>query len=166
MNKNLAIQILEAILLSSRNKIKKSTLNRFFTGFDLKELINLTNKRYKNFGFFIYEDKDSVELVTKPELAKYLINFFGLEEENELIQEFLEVLAIVAYGGPISLKEINKLRGQKSSFILKELLNNGFIKKEKKYYRISYEFLKILGFKSEKELPDYHELRKEIKDSE
>ncbi len=158
----LAIQILEAILLASRTRIKKSTLAQFFSGFDLQELVKLANQRYKNFGFFIYEDKDSVELVTRPELASYLINFFGLKE-NESLQDFLEVLAIVAYGGPLSLAEINRLRGKKSFFILKALVAEGFIQKEKKFYRVSNKFLKILGFRHEKDLPDYQKLRKELK---
>lgn len=162
MGKELAVKILEAILLAGRKKIKKSTLARFFSGFDLQELIKLAKEKCKDFGFFIYEDKDSLELVTRPELSNYLINFFGFEE-NELIQDVLEVLAIIAYGGPISLREINRLRGRKSASVLKELIGEGFVKKERSYYRVSHKFLKILGFRSEKDLPDYHELRKELK---
>lgn len=162
MNKEFAVKILEAILLAGHKKIKKSSLAQFFSGFNLEELIAFSKQRFRNLGFFIYEDKETVELVTRPELSNYLINFFGLEE-NESVQEFLEVLAIIAYGGPISLREINKLRGKKSSLVLKELLNEGFIQKEKNCYRLSCRFLKILGFQSEEDLPDYQELRKELK---
>ncbi len=163
MDKDLAVKILEAIFLASRRKIKKTILIQFFYGFDLEELIALANKKFQDTGFFIYEDGETFELVTRPELYKYLINFFDFEE-NEIIQEILEVLAIIAYGGPISLREINKLRGKKSALVLKELLNNGFVKKEKNYYRLSYEFLKALGAHTEKDLPDYQDLHKEIQD--
>jgi segregation and condensation protein B len=101
-------------------------------------------------------------LVSRPELANYLINFFGYEE-NEIFQDFLEVLAIIAYGGPIGLNEINQIRNKKSLAIIKELLNEGLIKKEKKNYQVSEKFLQFLGFKSLKELPDYQKLRKELK---
>jgi segregation and condensation protein B len=162
MNKELALKVLDAILLSSRRKIKIETLKKFFQGLNLEELINEANQRYQNLGFFIYQNKNEIELVTRPELANYLVNFFGFEE-NELAQEFLEVLAIIAYGGPIKLEEINQIRNKKSFFIIKELLNEGLIKKEKKSYKVSEKFLQSLGFKSLKELPDYEKLRKEIR---
>jgi segregation and condensation protein B len=162
MNKELALKVLDAILLSSRRKIKIEILKKFFQGLNIDELINEANQRYQNLGFFIYQNKNEIELVTRPELANYLMNFFGFEE-NELIQEFLEVLAIIAYGGPIKLEEINQIRNKKSFFIIKELLNEGLIKKEKKSYKVSEKFLQFLGFKSLKELPDYEKLRKEIR---
>jgi segregation and condensation protein B len=162
MNKELALKVLDAILLSSRRKIKIETLKKFFQGLNLEELISEANQRYQNLGFFIYQNKNEIELVTRPELANYLMNFFGFEE-NELAQEFLEVLAIIAYGGPIKLEEINQIRNKKSFFIIKELLNEGLIKKEKKSYKVSEKFLQFLGFKSLRELPDYEKLRKEIR---
>ncbi len=162
MNLELALKIFDAVLLSARKKIKKSILAQFFSGFDLKELIDKAKERYQNLGFFIYEDNEYVELVNRPELASYLINFFGLEE-NQIIQDLLEVLAIVAYGGPIKLKEIDQLRGKRSSSLLKELVSRGFIKKEKSYYQISPKLLKILGFNRQEDLPDYHEVRKELR---
>jgi segregation and condensation protein B len=162
MNKELALKVLDAILLSSRRKIKIETLKKFFQGLSLNELINEASQRYQNLGFFIYQNKNEIELVTRPELANYLMNFFGFEE-NELAQEFLEVLAIIAYGGPIKLEEINQIRNKKSFFIIKELLNEGLIKKEKKSYKVSEKFLHFLGFKSLRELPGYEKLRKEIR---
>jgi segregation and condensation protein B len=162
MNKELALKVLDAILLSSRRKIKIETLRKFFQGLNLEELINEASLRYQNLGFFIYQNKNEIELVTRPELANYLMNFFGFEE-NELAQEFLEVLAIIAYGGPIKLEEINQIRNKKSFFIIKELLNEGLIKKEKKSYKVSEKFLQFLGFKSLRELPEYEKLRKEIR---
>jgi segregation and condensation protein B len=162
MEKNLALKILDAILISSRRKIKLSTLKKFFAGLNLDELINEINQRYIDFGFFVYQDKDSIELVSRPELANYLINFFGYEE-NEIFQDFLEVLAIIAYGGPIGLNEINQIRNKKSFLIVRELLNEGLIKREKKSYQVSEKFLQFLGFKSLKELPDYQKLRRELR---
>jgi segregation and condensation protein B len=162
MNKDLAIQILFAILFSARRKIKIETLKNFFKDLNFDELIVEANQKSQNLGVFIYRDQDNVELVTSPKLSNYLINFFGIEEEA-LTQEFLEVLAIIAYGGPIKLEKINQIRNKKSFFIIKELLNEGLIKKEKKSYIVSEKFLDFLGFRDLKELPDYDKLRKEIK---
>jgi segregation and condensation protein B len=162
MNKDLAIQILFAILFSARRKIKIETLKNFFKDLNFDELIVEANQKSQNLGVFIYRDQDNVELVTSPKLSNYLINFFGIEEEA-LTQEFLEVLAIIAYGGPIKLEKINQIRNKKSFVIIKELLNEGLIKKEKKSYIVSKKFLDFLGFRDLKELPDYDKLRKEIK---
>ena len=162
MNKELALKVLSAILLSSRKKVRIETLKKFFYGLDLDELIYSLNQKYQDLGFYIYQNKNEIELVTQPGLASYLINFFGFEE-NELTQEFLEVLAIIAYGGPIKIQEINQIRNKKSSSIIKELLKEGLIEKDKKNYKVSQKFLQFLGFKSLKELPDYERLRKEIR---
>jgi segregation and condensation protein B len=162
MNKELALKVLDAILLSSRRKIKIETLKKFFQGINFNELIKEANQRYQNLGFFSYQNKNEIELVTRPELANYLLNFFGFEE-NELAQEFLEVLAIIAYGGPIKLEEINQIRNKKSFSVIKELLDEGLIKKEKRNYKVSEKFLQFLGFKNLRELPDYEKLRKEIR---
>jgi chromosome segregation and condensation protein ScpB len=57
MNKELALKVLDAILLSSKRKIKIETLKKFFHGLNLDELINEANLRYQNLGFFIYQNK-------------------------------------------------------------------------------------------------------------
>lgn len=162
MEKELALQVLGALLVSAPYKIKKKLLKEFFVGLDIIDLIKTANERYRGLGFFIHDDGESIEIVNRPELSRYLINFFGFEE-NYLIQEMLEVLAIIAYGGPLNVREIDKIRGKKSLYVLKELFKEGYVEKRKNYYKVSEKFLKFLGFKKEEELPDYKKLREEIR---
>ncbi len=162
MNRDLALKVLDAILISSRRKVKIKTLKNFFKDLDVEGLLTIAQKRYEDFGFFLYRDKDYVELTNRPELSSYLINFFNFEE-NEYFQDFLEVLAIVAYAGPISLREIDQIRQKESTTILKELLNEGLIKKHRSLYKVSKKFLEFFGFQKLEDLPDYHRLRKELK---
>jgi chromosome segregation and condensation protein ScpB len=162
MKKDLALKVLDAILISSHQKVKIKTLKNFFKDIDFDELIELAKARYQDFGFFLYQDKDYLELVNRPELSQYLFNFFKFEN-NEKMQEILEVLAIVAYAGPISLKEVNKIRQKDSKNVLLELLNEGFIKRHKSSYKASEKFLNLFGFEKLEDLPDYHRLRKELK---
>lgn len=162
MREELASQILEAILIAARRKINKNILKKFFDGFDVSVLVNRINQRNKESGFFIYDDGKNLEILTKPELSSYLINFFGFEE-NDFVQDFLEVLAIIAYGGPINIRSINKIRGEKSYYLIRELIKQGYVKKDKSSYRISNKFLNFLGFTKEEELPDYYKLREEIR---
>ena len=57
MDQQLALKILDAILLSARRKIKLTTLKNFFQGFNLDELINLAKNLKENhdFSVFIFE---------------------------------------------------------------------------------------------------------------
>lgn len=162
MTNELAVQVLEAILLASSGKIKLTTLKKFFLDFDLDQLINQANYQLQKTGFLIYRNGQNVEIVTKPELAKYLINFFGFVD-NETTQDFLEVLAIVAYGGPIKLAEINKIRHKSSLLVIRILIKEGLIRKDNFSYQVSKTFLNFLGFKNVRQLPDYKKLRREIK---
>lgn len=164
MTTELAVQVLEAILLASSGKIKLATLKKFFVDFDLDYLIAQANHQLQNTGFLIYKNGQNVEIVTRPELAKYLINFFGFAE-NEATQDFLEVLAIIAYGGPIKLVEINKIRHKSSVLAIRSLVKEGLIKKDKFSYKVSESFLNFLGFKNVNQLPEYKKLRREIKKS-
>ncbi len=161
MQKELALKVLDAILISSKQKIRIKTLENFFKDLDIEDLLKEAEKRYKDFGFFLYRDKNYVELVNKPEFSRYLINFFSINE-NELIQDFLEVLAIIAYAGPLTLKKIEKIRNKDSKLILEELKNEGFVEKKSNYYKVSDKFLKFFGFQKLEDLPDYHRLRKEL----
>jgi segregation and condensation protein B len=162
MTTELAVKVLEAILLAYRGKVNLNVLKKFFFGFDLDELIDKANFDLQSSGFIIYKNHQNAELVTKPELAKYLINFFGFEN-NQITHDLLEVLAIIAYGGPIKLREINRLRHKSSVLIIRSLLEEGLVKKEKFNYQISENFLSFLGFRTVTELPDYKKLRREIK---
>lgn len=163
MNKNLALKILGAILVSSSKKVPKEKLKEFFSEFDLEKLVNYANQRYQRLGFLIYDDGQNLELVNQPELAEYLLDFFNYSENKKILNEFIEILAIIAYGGPISYQEINQIRGKDSLLLIKKLFQQGYIKKEKQNYKISSRFLKILGIAKENELPNYYKLRKELK---
>lgn len=165
MDKELALKVLDAILISSKRKINLSTLENFFKDFkdiDVLALLEEANKRYQNLGFFIYKNNKSIEILPRPFLTTYLINFFGLEE-NEQFNDLFEVLAIIAYGGPINIKKINQVRNKRSGLIIKLLLDEGLIKKVNNNYIVSQKFLNFFGFKSLKELPDYKKLRNKIR---
>jgi segregation and condensation protein B len=116
----------------------------------------------------LIERNGKIALATRKEYAEILKNFWGIEEK-EFSQASLEVLAVVAYGGPMSLSEINKIRGVNSSYVVNRLVLRGLLavekKDERRYYRLSPEFLNFLGITKESELPDYENIRKDLKKS-
>jgi len=87
--------------------------------------------------------------------------------EEDLSRATLEVLAVVAYRGPISRAQIEEVRGVNCSFTLRNLLMRGLVERvenpndSRSYlYKISFDFLKHLGLGNVKELPNYEELEK------
>jgi|YNPMSStandDraft_2_1061718.scaffolds.fasta_scaffold00159_28 chromosome segregation and condensation protein ScpB len=162
-NKKIVFQILDAILLSSRGKIKIETLENFFKGLKIKNILEELNLRYKNLGFFVYQENGFIELVNRPAVYPYLVNFFDFSEE-ENSKNILEVLAIIAYAGPMRLEKINSLRNKNSWFEIFYLLKEGLvIKTSKNFFKVSQDFLDFFGFKEIKDLPDYFRVRKGLK---
>ncbi|OGG41723.1 hypothetical protein A3A21_03615 [Candidatus Jorgensenbacteria bacterium RIFCSPLOWO2_01_FULL_45_25b] len=106
-----------------------------------------------------------VQLVTKPEFAFIFQKLIRGDLEEELTPAALDTLSIVAYLGPLSRAEIDYVRGVNSSFILRNLLLRGLIERreEKKgalyQYEASFDFLKHLGLRKVKDLPEYETYR-------
>lgn len=160
-------RLLEAILLAASAPIKKQKLRKYLKNFEV--IAQELKEALGEHGVQIIELGDEIELVTKEDLAPTLREFFQLEAE-ELSPSLFEVISIVAYAGPVSRPEIERIRGVNSIYALKKLLLIGLVEKilpsQKKnliLYQVSAEFLKYLGISAPESLPDYFELRKKIR---
>ncbi len=160
-------KILEAILLAAGAPVKRARLRKQFPNLDalLIELSGILTDH----GLQLWETETEVELVTRPELAETLRSFFQLETE-ELTPSLLEVLAIVAYGGPLNRTAIDRIRGVNSLYSLKRLLITGLVLREETaeskrmpQYRITSAFLQHLGLAAVEILPEYESLRRKIR---
>ena len=104
--------------------------------------------------------------VTRPDLDEALRTFHGLASQQRLSQAGLEVLSIVAYRQPVTLPEVNFIRGANSARVTRTLLDRGLIRiaGRKKVvgkpflYRTTKEFLIHFGLDSLEELPDPEKL--------
>lgn len=104
--------------------------------------------------------------VTPPALDPYLRAFHGIAARQRLSQAALEVLAIVAHRQPVTLPEINFLRGTNSAGVVHTLLDRKLLRMagRKKVvgkpflYRTSQEFLLHFGLERAEDLPDPEEL--------
>lgn len=141
------------------DKIKKS-LN--INDNELREIINELKRDYEGRGVNILEFEGGVEMVTSSDTAKFLSDFVKSELQEDLSQAALETLAIIAYRGPVSRAQIDDIRGVNSTFILRNLLIRGLIKRNSGQndlrsfvYSITADFLKKLGLKGVGELPEY-----------
>ncbi|MDD4412854.1 MAG: SMC-Scp complex subunit ScpB [Patescibacteria group bacterium] len=124
---------------------------------------------YKNNerGMAIIENSGKLQMVTRPELAEIVAKLIKAETSGELTRPSLEALTIIAYRGPITKFELDKIRGVNCAMILRNLLLRGLIEaKEAKEakddqetkYLVTFDFIRFLGINAIEELPDYEKL--------
>ena len=105
-------------------------------------------------------------MVTAPEASVAVQKLRAENLEGDLSPASQEVLAIIAYKGPIPRSEINFIRGVDSTYTLHQLLSRGLIERqpdEKRanvfLYSISFKTLQYLGLTDMKQLPHYEEVQ-------
>ena len=136
---------------------------------EVKEAGDLLVEEYKKNGRGIQIIKNglSYQMVSAPENAKLIQEFIKDETAGELTRPSLETLTIIAYRGPISKIDLDRIRGVNCALILRNLLLRGLIeskfdrKKNEYYYNITFDFIRFLGINNISELPDYERLNKD-----
>lgn len=113
-------------------------------------------------GLSLVRKDDMVQLVTRSENALYVEKFTKSTMQESLSKAALEVLAVIAYRGPIARAEIEAIRGVNCSVTLRNLLMRALIERKENesdargyLYTISFQFLKSLGLQAVSELPEY-----------
>lgn len=112
-------------------------------------------------GFVLRESAPGWRLYTDPDCAPWLERFVTGHRHARLSAASLEVLAIVAYKGPISRSEISEIRGVDSDGVVKTLVQRGLIEASgaggpgvsAHLFEVSDEFLERMGLRSVDELP-------------
>lgn len=118
-------------------------------------------------GFHLIENNQKYQLTTSPDNASLVKDFLQDEMDGELSQPSLEALTIIAYRGPVSKLELDRIRGVNCSLIIRNLLLRGLIEekfekvKNENYYTVSLEFIRFLGISKIEELPDYERLHQD-----
>jgi segregation and condensation protein B len=120
-------------------------------------------------GLRLEKVADGWRCATPPSLDPYLRSFHGIAARQRLSQAALEVLAIVAHRQPVTLPEINFIRGANSASVVRTLLERKLLRMagRKKVvgkpflYRTSREFLVHFGLEKAEDLPDPEELVKD-----
>ena len=77
---------------------------------DVEEALEELGKSMENRGLRLVQHEGEVTLVTAPELAGVIEKIVKEERERDLGRAGIETLAIVAYKGPVSKKEIEYIR--------------------------------------------------------
>ncbi|MBI4426664.1 MAG: SMC-Scp complex subunit ScpB [Candidatus Kerfeldbacteria bacterium] len=125
----------------------------------LRQLYNIEDR-----GIQLAQHANSVQLVTNPLSAKIVADFLKDERSGELTRPSLETLTIIAYRGPLPKSEIDLIRGVNCALILRNLMVRGLItaredrQRMTTLYELSFDFLRHLGIREVRELPDYGRL--------
>ncbi|HZJ41318.1 MAG TPA: SMC-Scp complex subunit ScpB [Candidatus Saccharimonadales bacterium] len=117
-------------------------------------------------GLALIKNNNQYQLTTNSENAALVKDFLKSETSGELSQPSLEALTIIAYRGPISKLELEKIRGINCSLIIRNLLIRGLIEekfeknKQENYYTVSLDFIRFLGLGEISQLPDYERMHR------
>jgi len=166
-------QLVEAILFLENKpvNIKKIKDISKIDKLEIPILIERINEKLNKIGsslIIIKNDVGDYQLTIKKDLYNVLKDYYDYRKSIKLSQQAIETLAIVAYKQPITKTEIEQIRGVQVDYIIKQLLEYGFIKivGRKKVpgkpliYETTDKFLKYFGLLSLRDLPPIEDFDK------
>lgn len=164
----------EALLFSSPRPVSEKDLgealgaDREALAFVLGELRKEADLRER--GIQLEHVAGGWRYVTRPEFDSLLRKFHEVTERARLSLAALETLAIIAYRQPITLPEIQEIRGVNSASVLKTLFEKRLVTTAGRkpvvgtpfLYRTTADFLVRFGLKELGELPKPEELAEDL----
>ena len=131
---------------------------------ELEEVINKLNDKYalENSGLTLKKYGNLYKLTTKEEYSSYYEKFFDDPKNMNLSNSLLEVLSIIAFEGPITVKSIERIRGISSREQVRRLKSLDLIEEAGKseeighatLYKITNNFLDFFGIENLKEIKE------------
>ena len=164
---------IEAILFFKSEPVSIKTLIEILSEKDveIEHALVALEMRLAGGGIRLIRNGDSVMLGTAPYHGELLEKLQKEELNKNLGKAGLETLTIVLYQAPVSKSEIDYTRGVNSGFILRNLLVRGLVlrkvnEKDKRtfLYYPTIELLSFMGLSKSAELPEYGEVRQEIRE--
>jgi segregation and condensation protein B len=167
------IATIEAILLTASGPVSVAALGEVLESREvdadgIRDALSTIASKWNrpDSGIRLEKVADGWRCFTPPELDSYLRSFHGVVARQRLSQAALEVLAIVAHRQPVTLPEVNFLRGANSASTVRTLLERRLLRMagRKKVvgkpflYRTSREFLVHFGLDRPEDLPDPEDL--------
>lgn len=156
-------QTIEALLFVSDRPLTKKELAKL-TKSKLEEVEIALNElkddgEKNNRGIVILEQDDKIQFATSSETSAKVKEFLDFEVKEEITPAALETLSIISYRGPIKKEELDEIRGVNCTIILRHLMVKGLIEEKKEdgkiFYNITFDLMRYLGIKNQKELPSY-----------
>lgn len=140
-----------------------------------KSLVSNLRSRYEsnNYGIQLSFLGNTFKLTTKKEHKEYYQKLIENPHTNALSQAALETLAIIAYNEPVTVLEIDSIRGINSREMVRRLSAKGFLKEVGKsdgigratLYATTGDFLDYFGLSSKEELPKFEDIKENVVDT-
>lgn len=121
-------------------------------------------------GIVLVEQGGGFSLGTHPEAARFLEAMRQEELSGPLSKAAFETLAIVAYKGVTTKKEIDHIRGVNGYISIRNLLERGLIEKVPgtgdrfPSYQLTHDSMRNLGIDKKEDLPGFIEVSIHLKD--
>lgn len=160
------IDVVEALLFASDSPLELDRIREVLDLADAAEaraLVEALRERYATAdgALTVVEVGGGFRMVTRPEIAPWLLRLAKTRTKARLSRPALETLAIVAYRQPVSRPEVDVLRGVNSDAVLDNLLERRLIRiagrKEAPgrpfLYETTREFLVAFGLRDVGDLP-------------
>lgn len=155
---------IEALLFVAGEAVSKKDLAKLIEGSEalVQESLQELEQELMGDGLSLVQTATHAQLVTAPAVSNYLAQFLE-NEEAPLSKPASEVLALVAYRGPISRLDIEAIRGVDCRQTLRSLKFRGFIAPASSgtkvpLYDITEDFFQHLGITKREELPNFDNL--------
>ena len=160
------IDVVEALLFASDVPLEPERIREVLdleNGAAARELVAELMARYEAEprGLSIVEVGGGYRMVTRPELAPWLVRLARARSRVRLSRPALESLAIIAYKQPVSKPELDAVRGVNSDAVIENLLERRLIRiagrKEAPgrpfLYETTREFMVAFGLRDLNDLP-------------
>jgi len=160
------VDVLEALLFASDAPIEAARIQEVLeldSPAAARELVDTLGRRLDREGraLQVIEVGGGFRLVTRPEVAPWLIKLQRSKTKSRLSRPALETLAIIAYRQPVSRPEVDAIRGVNSEGVLDNLLDRRMIRIGGRrdspgrpfLYETTREFLVAFGLRDLSDLP-------------
>jgi segregation and condensation protein B len=169
--------LLEAIVYLAKEPVSLDAIHKALPDVDRSELQQKLSElmeqyRSSDHGIEIREVADGYRFSTKPEHHEVLKLFLKSQiPPTRLSLAALETLAVIAYKQPVTVPEIQEIRGVHATGVIKTLLDKKFINTAGRkevlgrpiLYKTTKDFLMHFGLKDLSELPSMEEFEELIK---
>jgi segregation and condensation protein B len=169
--------LLEAIVYLARDPVSVDAIRKALPGVDRREIDEciaalIDKYREPQHGIEIREVAGGLRFSTKPEHHEVLKAFLQSQTPpTRLSLAALETLAVIAYRQPVTIPEIQEIRGVQASGVIKTLLDKKLVVAAGRkdvlgrpiLYKTTRDFLVHFGLKDLSELPSMEEFEELIK---
>ncbi len=160
------IDVVEALLFASDTPVEVERIQEVLdlgSPAEARALALELRTRYEveDRGLQIVEVGGGFRMVTRPEVAPWLVRLAKSRTRSRLSRSALETLAIIGYRQPVSRPEIDMIRGVNSEAVLEGLMDRRLIRIAGRkdapgrpfLYETTREFLVAFGLRELSELP-------------